>query len=99
MERPRRVIRQTLTRPKLSLGMIPTAPFYLLIAVVTWFVLVPGVWISVPAGGLIFLGMWQATVKDPHWFEVAHQRLASYLRRLIRTRGRSRSLRKFKASR
>ena len=99
MERPRRIIRQTLVRPKLSLDIVPTVPFYLLIAVVSWFCLVPGVWISIPAGGVVLLAMWGATVYDPYWFEILHQRLSSYLWRLIRTRGRSRFLRKFKSAR
>lgn len=99
MERPSRIIRQTLVRPKLSLGIVPTVPYYLLIAVVTWFVLVPKVWISVPCGGVVFVAMWIATAHDPHWFEIFHQRLSSYLWRLIRTRGRSRFLRKYKSAR
>lgn len=98
-ERPQRQIRHTLVKPKLSFGLVPTIPFYLLVAVVAWFCLVPGVYVSIPGGAVVLVGMAVMTAHDPHWFEILYQRMQTYLRRLIRTRGRSRHYRNYKAGR
>lgn len=106
MERPQvrqssKPIRQTLVKPKLLLGVVPFIPGSLVVVLVFWLCLVPGVYTSIPVGVFVLFVMWLATVHDAFWAEIGMQKLLSACRRCLRTRGRTvfSPRRKFKAAR
>lgn len=105
MERPQvrtgKPIRQTLVKPKLLLGVVPFIPGSLVFVLVAWLCLVPGVYVSIPVGGIVVFCMWIATMHDAFWSEIGMQKFLSACRRMVRTRGRTlfSPRRKYKAAR